>query len=113
MDRLHARPRAVLGTLIGAQIAATVVLAIAVDHNGWVFFQGGDQIWLATQGWLLGQFQLAPTELGYLWSSLLTPITWVTGPTYVQALPPLVVLQVLVHVAGKGVLAAVGLAVAL
>jgi hypothetical protein len=72
------------------------VLAIAVDHNGWVFFQGGDQIWLATQGWLLGQFQLAPTELGYLWSYLLTPITWVTGPTYVQALPPLVLVQVLV-----------------
>ena len=96
IDRLLERPRAVLGTLIGAQIAATVVLALSVTHNGWVYFQGGDQIWLATQGWLLGQLELAPTELGYLGSYLLTPIMWVTGPTYVQALPPLVLLQVLV-----------------
>ena len=47
-------------------------------------------------GWLLGQLEPAPTELGYLGSYLLTPIMWVTGPTYVQALPPLVLLQVLV-----------------
>ena len=96
VDWLLARPRAVLGTLIGAQIVGTVVLALSVTHNGWVYFQGGDQIWLATQGWLLGQFELAPTELGYLWSYLLAPIMWVTGPTFVQALPPLVLLQVLV-----------------
>ena len=82
--------------LVGLQIVATIVLALAVDHNGWVWFQGGDQIWLSTQGWLLGQLELPPTELGYLWSYALTPIMWITGPTYVQALPPLVVLQVLV-----------------
>ena len=96
LDRLLAQPRSVIGTLIGLQIGATLVLALAVDHNGWVWFQGGDQIWLSTQGWLLGQLELPPTELGYLWSYALTPIMWVTGPTYVQALPPLVVLQVLV-----------------
>lgn len=96
VDRLLDHPRAVLGSLIGMQIAGTLVLALSVTHNGWVYFQGGDQIWLTTQGWLLGQFELAPTELGYLWSFLLMPIMWVTGPTFVQALPPLVVLQVLV-----------------
>ena len=96
VDRLLARPRTVVGSLVGLQIGATLVLALAVDHNGWVWFQGGDQIWLSTQGWLLGQLELPPTELGYLWSYALTPIMWVTGPTYVQALPPLVVLQVLV-----------------
>lgn len=96
IDRLLERPRTVLGSLIGLQIGANLVLALVADHNGWVWFQGGDQIWLATQGWLLGQFELPPTELGYLWSYALTPIMWLTGPTYVQALPPLVVLQVLV-----------------
>ena len=96
VDRLLARPRTVVGSLVGLQIGATLVLALAADHNGWVWFQGGDQIWLSTQGWLLGQLELPPTELGYLWSYALTPIMWVTGPTYVQALPPLVVLQVLV-----------------
>jgi hypothetical protein len=96
VDRLLARPRAVVALLIGLQIVATIALAAAVDHNGWVWFQGGDQIWLSTQGWLLGQLELPPTELGYLWSYTLAPIMWLTGPTYVQALPPLVVLQVLV-----------------
>ena len=57
-------------------------------RNGWVWFQGGDQIWLTTQGWLLGHLELPPTEVGYLWSLLLTPVMWVTGPTYVEALPP-------------------------
>jgi hypothetical protein len=96
VDYLLERPRAVLGTLAAGQIAATVVLALSVPHNGWVWFQGGDQIWLTTQGWLLGHLELPPTEVGYLWSLMLTPIMWVTGPTYVQALPPAVVLQVLV-----------------
>lgn len=96
VDRLLDRPRAVLGTLVAAQIVGTLVLALSVTHNGWVFFQGGDQIWNATQGWLLGQLELAPTELGYLWSYVLMPIMWVTGPTFVQALPPLVLVQVLV-----------------
>ena len=67
-----------------------------MTHNGWVWFQGGDQIWLTTQGWLLGHLELPPTEVGYLWSLMLTPIMWLTGPTYVQALPPVVVLQVLI-----------------
>jgi hypothetical protein len=96
VDRLLERPRTVLASLIGLQVGATIALAVVADHNGWVWFQGGDQIWLTTQGWLLGQLELPPTELGYLWSYALAPIMWLTGPTYVQVLPPLVVLQVLV-----------------
>ena len=55
VDRLLAHPRVVVGALVGAQIALTLVLALSVDHNGWVWFQGGDQIWMTTTGWLLGQ----------------------------------------------------------
>jgi hypothetical protein len=82
--------------LIGVQIAATVVLALSVTHNGWVYFQGGDQIVNTTTGWLAGQLQLPPTEVGYIWPLVQAPITWLTGPTYVQALPAIVVLNVLV-----------------
>ena len=95
-DFLLERPRAVLGTLIGFQIAAVVVLALLVDHNGWVYFQGGDQIWITSEAWLLGHLELPPTELGYLWSLVLVPIMWVTGPTYVNAMPAIIVLNVLV-----------------
>jgi hypothetical protein len=96
VDRLLEHPRVVVGTLVGAQIAMTLVLALSVDHNGWVWFQGGDQIWMTTTGWLLGQAELPPTEIGYLWPAAQAPLTWGTGPTYVQVLPPLVVGQVLV-----------------
>jgi hypothetical protein len=95
-DRLLERPRVVVGSLVGLQVVATLVFGLSVEHNGWVWFQGGDQIWLTTQGWLLGQLELPPTELGYLWSLVLMPIMWITGPTYVEALPPLILFQVLV-----------------
>jgi hypothetical protein len=93
---LLARPRTVLGVLVGVQLLGTVVLALSVTHNGWVWFQGGDQIANATTGWLLGRLELPPTVVSYVWPVTLTPITWLTGPTYLQALPPLVLLQVLV-----------------
>jgi hypothetical protein len=95
-DWLLQRPRAVLGALIGAQLGATVILALSATHNGWVYFQGGDQIVNTSTGWLLGRLELPPTEISYLWPLVQAPITWLTGPTYVQALPALVLLQVLV-----------------
>lgn len=96
VDLLLERPRAVLAALAVAQVGATVVLALAVEHNGWVWFQGGDQIENTTTAWLAGQLELPPTIVSYLWPFLLVPVMWVTGPTYLQALPPVVVLQVLV-----------------
>ena len=94
LDYLLERPRTVLGALVGAQIAATLVLALRVEHNGWIYFQGGDQIWFTTTGWLLGRLQLAPTEASYMWPLVQAPITWLTGSTYVQLLPVLVVERV-------------------
>ena len=96
VDYLLERPRTVLATLVAAQITATLALALRVEHNGWVYFQGGDQIWFSTTGWLLGRLQLSPTEASYMWPLVQAPITWLTGSTYVQALPALVVLNVLV-----------------
>jgi hypothetical protein len=96
VDRLLERPRAVLGTLVAAQIAGTVVLALSATHNGWVYFQGGDQIVNTTTGWLLGRLQIPPTEVSYAWPLVQAPITWFTGPTFVQALPAIVLLNVLV-----------------
>ena len=78
------------------QIAATLALALSVEHNGWVWFQGGDQIVNTTTGWLVGQRILPPTEISYIWPLVQTPITWVTGPTFLQAMPPIVLFQVLV-----------------
>ncbi len=78
------------------QIVLVGILALSVEHNGWVWFQGGDQIWMTTTGWLLGQRELPPTEIGYLWPAVQAPVTWATGPTYVQTLPVLALAQVLI-----------------
>jgi hypothetical protein len=96
LDRLTERPRWVLGTLVVAQLVLTLLLAGAATRNGWVFYQGGDQIINTTTAWLLGRLQLPPTEVGYLWPLLQAPITWVTGPTFVQAMPAIVLFDVLV-----------------
>jgi hypothetical protein len=78
------------------QIVLVGILALSVEHNGWVWFQGGDQIWMTTSGWLLGQRELPPTEIGYLWPAAQAPVTWATGPAYIQALPALVLGQALI-----------------
>jgi hypothetical protein len=96
IDVLLERPRTVLGALVAVQIAATIALGLTVEHNDWVWFQGGDQIVNTTTGWLAGQRILPPTEISYVWPLVQTPITWITGPTFLQAMPPIVVLQLLV-----------------
>ncbi len=96
IDWLLERPRTVVGALIAAQIVGTLLLAVSATHNGWVYFQGGDQIVNTTTGWLVGQLELPPTEVSYVWPLVQAPITWLTGPTYVQALPLILLLQVLV-----------------
>ena len=72
LDQLLERPRTVLATLVGAQGGHAGARA-SVEHNGWVYFQGGDQIWFTSAGWLLGMLELAPTEASYLWPLVQAP----------------------------------------
>ena len=96
VSTLVERPLATVAGLAVAQWVAILAFALTVRHNGWLFYQGGDQIWLVTTGWLLGQGELAPTFTGYGWPLAVAPITWFTGPSYVSAMPPVIVLNVLV-----------------
>ena len=96
VDFALAHTRASLATLVVAQILATVAFALSVTHNGWLYYQGGDQIWYATTGWSLGDLRIPNALVGYGWSLALAPITWVTGPTFIQALPLIALVNVLV-----------------
>jgi hypothetical protein len=96
VDTLAARPRVVVGSLAAANVLATALFALAVSHNGWVWYQGGDQIAYATDGTLVAGGHLPPADLSWGWPFVLAPLSWATGPTYAQMLPALVVLQVLV-----------------
>ena len=90
------RPRAVLAGLVVVQWLAILAFALTVKHNGWLYYQGGDQLWYTSTGWLLGHGDLPPTLVSYWWSMLLTPIMLATGPDSLDALPVIVLFNVLV-----------------
>jgi hypothetical protein len=86
----------VLGALVLVEWLAVLALALTVRHAGWLYYQGGDQLWYYTLGWLLGHGQLSQTEVGYGWSVVLAPLSRIAGPNLVSALPAIVLLNVLV-----------------
>jgi hypothetical protein len=94
---LAARPPvAVLASAIVIEWFAVLGLALKVHHNGWIYYQGGDQLWYYTLGWLLAHGHLWQTPIGYLWSIWLVPIARVAGPNAASAMPAIVLLNVLV-----------------
>src|SRR5207248_8485610 len=88
--------RIALGTLIVVQWLAVLALALTVRHNGWIYYQGGDEIWNYSLGYALAHGQLSTTSVGFGWSVLLAPIALFAGPNLVSALPAIVLLNVLV-----------------
>lgn len=83
-----------LTVLVAVQIAATVALFFSINRNGWLTYQGGDQIWLVTSGWLLGDGAIGYALTSHGWPMLLAPLTWITGGSFVQLLPLTTILQV-------------------
>jgi hypothetical protein len=96
LSDLASRPRVVLPALVLLHWLCVAAFALSVRHNGWVWYQGGDQIWYTTSGWLLGNGELPPTRVGYGWPYLLAPITILTGRGFVAAMPLVIALNVLV-----------------
>ena len=95
--RIESWPGArVLAALIGIEWCCVLAVALVVRHNGWVYYQGGDQLWYYTLGWLLGQGELWQTQVGYGWPLILAPFSWFAGPNAVAALPAIVLFNVLV-----------------
>jgi hypothetical protein len=88
--------RAVLGGLIGLEVLLTLILALSVQHNRWLWYQGGDQIWLTSSGWLLTHLQMPWAIIGFAWPVALAPIMAIAGPSSVDAMPLVLVLNVLV-----------------
>ena len=85
-----------VGAIVAVQVLATVALFFSVNHNGWLTYQGGDQIWLVTSGWLLGKGLIGSAFTSYGWPLLLAPLTWITGSSSIELLPLSTVLQVVV-----------------
>jgi hypothetical protein len=95
VSALTEQPYVTLAAIAVAQWLAILAYGLTVRHNGWLLYQGGDQIWLVTTGWLLGDGELAPTYTGYGWPMALAPITLFTGPSFIPAMPAVIGLNVL------------------
>jgi hypothetical protein len=83
-----------LGVILIVQIVATIALFFSINRNGWLTYQGGDQIWLVTSGWLLGDGAIGYALTSHGWPMLLAPLTWITGSSSIELLPLTTVLQV-------------------
>jgi len=92
----HVRPRYIVAGLVGFEWLLTLGLALTVRHNGWLYYQGGDQSWFYTTSWMLAHGKLPYAAVGYGYSVLLMPISLFAGPSLLHALPAIVLLNVLV-----------------
>ena len=96
-DALVSHLRRVLAVLVVAQIAGDGCVFASVERKGWLVYQGGDQIWLYTTGWMLGHGRLIPTAVvSYGWPLVMAPFALVGGATFVSTLPAIDRLNVLV-----------------
>ena len=91
-----AEPWRVLVPLLVVEWVALAVFATSVRHNGWLYYQGGDQIWYWTSSWLLGHGLVAKTIVSFGWPLLLFPFALIFGAGFVAGLPAAILVQVLV-----------------
>src|SRR5262249_29001128 len=89
-------PWSVLVPLLAVAWIAVVVLAVSVHHNGWLYYQGGDEIWYWTTSWLNGHGLIPTTLISPAWSWVLTPFALIAGPGVVGGLPAPILIQALV-----------------
>lgn len=82
--------------LLAVQLLLALALFATVEHNRWLTYQGGDQIWLTTTGWLVGSGTLPYALVSYGWPVLIAPLTWIFGGSSLDLLPVMMIGQVVV-----------------
>jgi hypothetical protein len=93
----NARPLYAIGAFVVVEWLITLGLALKVRHNGWLFYQGGDQSFFYTTSSLLWHGKLVPPlYISYGWPMLQLPLSLVDGPNLLNALPAIVLINVVV-----------------
>ena len=89
-------PWIVLVPLLAVHWIAIVAFILSVRHDGWLFYQGGDQIWYWTTSWLLGHGSIPIPRVSYGWPVVELLFVWIAGAGFVSSLPGIVLLQVVI-----------------
>ena len=89
-------PWVVVGPLVVVQWLALVAFVVTVRHNGWLFYQGGDQTFFYTSSWIVGHGHIPDAAIGWGWSYVLVPITWIFGSSFLTALPAIILIQTVI-----------------
>lgn len=117
-ERLRAAPRlrvrvwepwGVLLPLVALQWLLLGAFVLTVRHNGWLFYQGGDETFFYTSSWVMAHGHIADAAIGWGWSYLLAPVAAIFGANYLTALPAVVLIQT-VLLLPLGALAVYGIA---
>jgi hypothetical protein len=90
--RFH-RTWLVLGILILADWLVIADVARIAAHRGWLFYDGGDNTWYFTSAWVLAHGHIPLSSVGYAYSLLIAPLTWITGSNLLVGLPPILILN--------------------
>jgi hypothetical protein len=106
---LAREPWIVLAPLVVAQWIAVAVFTTFVNHNGWLFYQGGDQSWFYTAASSLARGRIPEAIVGWAWPLALVPLAELRGPNFLSAVPAIVGAQFLLLLP-LGVLCAYGIA---
>ncbi len=90
------RPWSIVGLLVVIQWAAVVAFALTVRHNGWLYYQGGDETWYYTSAWALGTGHLPVASIGWGLPVLFSPIAAIAGPDILNGIPAVIVFQIVI-----------------
>jgi len=87
--------RIVLAGLIVLSWITTAALALhTIQHNGWLYYTGGDGTYYWTTSWSLAHRILPAAVISYGLPVLLWPLALIVGSSLLAALPVIVILQV-------------------
>lgn len=89
-------PWLVLGALVLLNWGIVAEVARIAQHDGPLYYHGGDGTWYYTTAWSLGNGHIPYALLGYGYPLLLAPITAITGPSLLAGLPAIIVFNQLV-----------------
>jgi hypothetical protein len=104
-ERLHVAPLlrirvwepwGVLLPLVALQWLLLGFFVLTVRHNGWLFYQGGDETFFYTSAWSVAQGHIPDAAIGWGWSYLLAPVAAIFGSNFLAALPAVILIQTLV-----------------